>query len=392
VTSQTEAVVEVVLWRDHGAAAALPGLPTLTIRLDDEHALGSVVDDVRAQTGLHVALLELTDTNVHLELLGPLDAAAGIDWYDPTVPITGTAPWNQLGWYRSTKAAIDEALRNTVGAGTVGPYRQVKHWSISALIEVGSDAGTFWFKQVPDFMGHESALTSWLSARHPTAVPDVVAAGERWFLSRAFDRPSDEPSLESPHGLLAELQLDTVGCVDELLALGCPDRRLEAMAAELEALADRPRFLDPDLAARLQRALPRVVELVERLQSSPVPASSLVHGDLHAGNWTRRADGSWLIFDWTDGCVGHPFLDLGVLPQEDADRRAAWLDAYLGPWREAYGDAAVSPTLEAALPLAGGFHALSYERIVDGVGAADADSWKPAVTSHLSRLLDAVEG
>jgi len=36
--------------------------------------------------------------------------------------------------------------------------------------------------------------------------------------------------------------------------------------------------------------------------------STLVHGDLHADNIARTGRG-YVLFDWTDACVGHPFVD-----------------------------------------------------------------------------------
>ena len=380
--------VEVVLW--HGsrdATAGLPGLATLLIRTDDERALASATEVVRDRTGFDTAILELTKSHLHLEMLSP-DRGA-LEWRAPTVPIAGTAPWNLRGWFTTTQALIRDALRNQVGATQIGRVRQVKHWSISALVEAESDAGTFWFKQVPRFMAHEAALTSWLSAIRPGAVPDVVAAGADWFLAPAFDPPTEERRSDSPFGLLAELQIAVQDRVADLLALGCPDRRPATMGQELRSLIERDDVLEPALSERLSTALPRFDELVEGLEASPVPAS-LAHGDLHGGNWTQRSDGSWLIFDWTDGCVAHPFVDLGVLPHQDPELRDARLEEYLGPWRAAFGADAVASTLEAALPVAAAFHALSYVRIVDGVDAAGSEGWKPAVRSYLGRLLDAL--
>lgn len=378
--------VEVVIWRDDmTATVAFDEAPTLMLRTDDERALSTATEEVKHRTGLTTAILELTNSHLHLELVEP--SVAPLSWREPVTPITGSAPWNRQGWFMQTTARIEEALQRAVGASSVGPFRQVKHWSISALIEVNSDVGTFWFKQVPRFMAHESALTTWLSTVRPGAVPDVVADGDDWFLAAAFDRPGEERTLESPYRLLAELQLQAADRVSELLALGCPDRTSARTVTGLRQLAERPDMLEPALAQQLVDALPRLADLVQQLHGSPVP-SSLCHGDLHGGNWTRRPDGSWLVFDWTDGCIAHPFFDLGVLPQKDDELREARLGAYLDPWRDAFGDQVVAATLAAALPIAAGFQAISYQRIVDGVGASDSDSWKPAVASYVKRLVE----
>ena len=380
--------LEVVLWRGDGrASATVEGLATVPLHLDDQRGIARAVAEIRDRAGLEVAVLVVSDTHLHAELLGA--PAVEPAWRTPDEPLRVGAVWNAPGWFASTGVLVTEALTSSaVGATRVGPVRQVKHWSISAILEIETDAGTFWFKQVPAFMAHEAALVEWLADVRPGLVPEVVAKGEDWFLAPAFPAPPEERTVANPYAELADLQLAVADRSDELLGLGCPDRTAPSVLRDLAALPDRHDLIEPSLAARLAEGLPRITELVERLAASPVPSASIVHGDLHSGNWTRRSDGSWLVFDWTDGCVSHPFLDLGVLPRKDAERRAAWLDAYLGPWRTAFGDAAVDETLAAALPLGAAFQALSYQRIADGVGGGDGPSWHPSIASYLAALLD----
>ena len=63
--------------------------------------------------------------------------------------------------------------------------------------------------------------------------------------------------------------------------------------------------------------------------------STLVHGDLHLGNVARLA-GRYLFFDWTDGCVAHPFFDTISIFQtkqaRDPGVQARLRDSYLGVW------------------------------------------------------------
>lgn len=104
---------------------------------------------------------------------------------------------------------------------------------------------------------------------------------------------------------------------------------------------------------------------------------TLSHGDLHPGNVAY--DGREVrIFDWTDGCVTHPFLDgshlAGMLDwygtgEGEAERV---LQAYAQPWREALPEAVVHRALELA-PLADlVFQTVTFAHIAaaaeDGVG------------------------
>jgi len=87
-----------------------------------------------------------------------------------------------------------------------------------------------------------------------------------------------------------------------------------------------------------------------------------MHGDPHGGNITYH-DGHYTIFDWTDGCVTHPFFDLLTFldPREpDFDHLR---DAYLAEWSAFAPPDALRQTFDLALRLGGLHHALSYRTI-----------------------------
>ena len=76
-----------------------------------------------------------------------------------------------------------------------------------------------------------------------------------------------------------------------------------------------------------------------------------------------------VLFDWTDACVAHPFLDvvhLGGAPLPDLagpDPGSAWVRAYLDRWREGYDDAVLTRALGLATVVERAFQAVSYEGI-----------------------------
>ena len=379
----TERTIDVVVWaRDGDAVARPPELQQLTVVTDDERALPTLVENVRSRASLDVAILASEGAVVHVELL---ERAPGLRWSTPDVAIPSHAPWCAVGWYPATCSTIEQTLR-AHGIACSGTIEQRKHWSISAILRVPTTAGDLWFKQVPGFMAHEAGVLRWLSALRPGAVPEVVAVGPDWSIMRAFPPPREEPEIDNPFGLLASLQQEAAARLDELLALGCPDRRTPSFLRDLEALADRADILEPEQRAALVDAIPALEHRCGRLDDGPVPPS-LVHGDLHAGNWTRGTDGQWLIFDWTDACVAHPFVDLGLLPIRDERLREARLRSYVDTWGVGSGAA---PLLRAAVPVAAGHHAVSYQRIVDGVGGDDGPSWHPPVRSFVDRMVQAV--
>ena len=134
----------------------------------------------------------------------------------------------------------------------------------------------------------------------------------------------------------ARLQQATVPLLDVLLSSGAHDRRLPVLERQLDEL-----LADPDLAAGLPpddragwlASGPALHGLCRRLATLGVP-DTLVHGDFHAGN-VAVDDSELVVFDWTDACIAHPFLDLPTLIDFDAgDHADLLIDAYLGCWSD----------------------------------------------------------
>ncbi len=314
-----------------------------------------------------------------LALRGDPDLVAGGTWSpvgDLAEPVgarvgtaltqhAGTAPpqrpdWFHAGWYDRVEAWIDDCLVDR-GIRRTGAVRTHRVWSISAVLEVPTSDGLLWFKACCDHFRAEAAILHRLSDRLPDLVPVVVAAddAEGWLLMEplagASDRAPGAPEALAPVGAAA--QLASLGWLDELRAAGCPDRGPgPTLTAWRTVLADDPEMAlltDHERAAVLGSA-DEVEARVREFWSAGLP-DTLAHGDLHLGNVAY--DGQTLrVFDWTDACISHPFLDGSHLAyfvsSDDAEADAEQLlAAFAEPWREAYPEADVDRALALA-PLA----------------------------------------
>jgi aminoglycoside phosphotransferase (APT) family kinase protein len=171
--------------------------------------------------------------------------------------------------------------------------------------------------------------------------------------------------------VLARLQQAWIGRGNELLAVGCRDRRLATLDGAVEEILAREDVrarLDAAETQRLRAFARDVPNRVEALRTCGVP-ETLMHGDFHAGN-VAIGGGELVIFDWTDGCVSHPFFDLATFLPADPVERAALLQVYLEAWSAALPEADVARAWEIAEPLACLHHAVSYARILDAVAPA----------------------
>jgi aminoglycoside phosphotransferase (APT) family kinase protein len=296
----------------------------------------------------------------------PADAVAGLAeaalrWRsgDPA-----GAPWFARGWWESVLTWLDDVVPGH------GRPEIVQAWGISAVLRVPTPGGDLWFKAAGAGFHDEPRLARAVARLAPTFVPRVVATDrERGWLLTA-DVPGAAAGITTAAQMVAaaarfaELQLASR---TRLAALGAPDRGLESTLAMVGEVLHR----SVDLLTPAQRALAPTLEswLVERLRAfwaGPLP-DTLVHGDLHCANvaWTPTGP---VVFDWTDLCVSHPFLDAALLAQSAAQHDpaagpAVW-EAYLGPWRSAYPHADLA-AVRAAVPVADRiFQAISYERIL----------------------------
>ncbi len=179
---------------------------------------------------------------------------------------------------------------------------------------------------------------------------------------------------------LARMQIDSIPRVDELLSAGCPDRRLERLAGEIETLLSDPVVLEgllPQEIDLLQGLAPRFEVMCEQLAGYAVP-QTLAHGDFHGGNLLGR-DGKVLIFDWTDGCIAHPFIDLitainNRYPHFDEREQAGIRNAYLSSWTAYESPERLLEAANLALPLGALHQAVSYRAILST--PCDATRWE----------------
>jgi Ser/Thr protein kinase RdoA (MazF antagonist) len=200
----------------------------------------------------------------------------------------------------------------------------------------------------------------------------------------------------------AELQIALSGAIDELLALGAPDRRPAALPdlyaellADVEALGEgRAEGLGPEELVRLRALAPRVADSCALLAASSVP-DSLHHGDLHDGNIFVDA-GRYRLFDWGDCSLSHPFVGLRT-PMvsventfglaEGAPEFGPLRDAFLEPWTGFAPMPALREAFAVGARLAPLVSALGWRRNLASLSEAERAGYRHAVPSLLRELL-----
>jgi hypothetical protein len=292
-------------------------------------------------------------------------------------------PWARAGWFDEAAAWIKQELgRNKLEL--VGPIEQRRNWFRSAILRVQTDAGAAYFKASPQMFRCEAALTMLLAAECPARMPRVLAADpeRNWLLMRDFGKTTlseveDVTLWEETLRAYAQIQIAYAARVEEILRLGCPDLRLDKLAAQIDTILADPllpltgrqwRRLSASEVAELRSLAPHLKRMCGRLKGYGVP-ETLEHGDLHDRNIILNGR-DFLYFDWSDACITHPFFGLSIffrfqemencLPRV----RERLRDAFLAGWARFGPTEYLIEAYELAYRLAPLFHALFYHRVI----------------------------
>ena len=325
--------------------------------------------------------------------------------------LTGAATWQDASW---RAAAIEWAAAQLAqqGSALAGEPEQPRIRAWSTVLRLPAESGPVWLKSIGTGSAQEPPLAAALAAWAPGRVlePLAVDVGRRLILlpdggptMRDTGAGTSAASWEGMLGEYAQLQVDLVPHVDDMLALGVPDARpavLTAQVGELLAdddavLLDRPGGLTTAVRDRIAGELPAYAECCHRLAIGGVPAS-VQHDDLHDGNVFDGPDGH-RFFDWGDATVSHPFLSLLVSLRMAA--RALELpagdpvllrlrDAYLEPW-SGFGSADELRDLSGlALTVGPPARALTWRRILLGIHVPERAEWDDAVPGWMAEYLE----
>lgn len=307
-------------------------------------------------------------------------------------------PWARPGWFEQASTWTASELAR-LGYTLTAPVEQVKSWGISATLRAHTTAGMVYFKVAssrPLFV-HEPRLMRRLAELYPGHIPTPLSIDEarRWMLLADFgpvvgwDAPVEvQEEMLRVYGVL---QRDTVSRIDDLRAVGCLDRGLDRLAAQVDPLlADTDtlaRQLDAPEIERLRDLAPRLKAMCAELASYAVP-HALVHGDLHLGNVARPAD-SYLFFDWTDACITHPFFDtISIFQSETPGVEARLRDVYLSLWTDYEPMDRLHAAWGLAKPLSALHQAVSYQYLIHSLEEIRKDELFSGLPYWLRKLLE----
>lgn len=320
----------------------------------------AVVRAVKDQLDLEVSFIRFTDGSIETEYRGSLDR---LRWKPRTDDgFSERAPWERAGWIDQVLQRIDRPLA-VEGLLRHGLPLDARRTFISAILKVRTEGRNVWYKEYRSLFRREPLVVEWLSKHCGAAVPGVLAAGDTWWLAEEFPEEL-HLTVGDPLEALARIQIATIGRTGEIVSLGCPEWTLGQIVSRAADVSERGDLIGRDDANAIRGLLTRLECAAEMVDRVSIP-NTIVHGDFHSEN-VRWTAGGWFVFDWTDACVAHPFIDLAVaLRYESRGRRAKRIAVYEEAWSEALPREYVRRALESTDAIGAAFQLANYAEIID---------------------------
>jgi hypothetical protein len=380
-----------------GLGVVLGSLPVFAVASPWWPDVAPVVRGARERHGVEVTVLRLLETeraSPHGGLVTYLAEVAERVTAEPWPGVLGEEPLRasyarvggpaaDLSWAEQTLARQGLVLSTA---------DQLRTWNLSSLWRLRAGGRACWLKVVPSFFAHEGALLARLAG---CPVPAVLAhEGGRMLLA---ELPGDDLFEASPTllprmvSLMVDLQRAFVGKEAELLALGVADFRAKALTERIGQVVERTASELSHLDRRvLEGFVSRLPARMSELSSCGIP-ETLVHGDLHPGNFKGVGD-TLNLLDWGDSGVGHPLLDqpaflAGLSMSVAATVREHWSHA----WQVLLPGCDPERAARLLAPVAAARQAVIYRQFLDCIEPNEHVYHRADPATWLARAAELVE-
>jgi hypothetical protein len=271
----------------------------------------------------------------------------------PFAAATAAAPFGRPGWLeRVTNWVAEQAA--PLGVRLTGEFRQLNASPTFSLIRFATNGPAQWFKAVGEPNLHEFPVTLKLAGLLPEFLPRIVASRPEWnaWLSVEasgvhLDGDSPFSHWQSAARSLRALQIASHGYALHLIAAGCRDLRVDALAdlvdpffrAAAEWMREQTKVTPAPLSEyELASLAGKIRCALSALRQSPIP-DVLGHLDSNSRNILTNDEGC-IFLDWAEACVGHPFFTFQYLLEHrkriakpSAQEDEILKEAYTREWR-----------------------------------------------------------
>jgi hypothetical protein len=262
-------------------------------------------------------------------------------------------PFAKPGWIKELFRWAQNQIE-PFGFNLTGGFEQLNASPSFSLMRIETTGPALWFKATGQPNLHELAATCTLTRLFPSYLPELLSVRPPWngWLSRecqgqTLDALTDLSAWARTAETLAHLEIASIGKRRELLACGCRDLTLTALAGRIDPFLTRmsecmalqksepPAILSHSDLEFLRNELRQACSTLEDLGLPDV----LGHIDFNPGNIVVSPE-KCIFLDWAEGAVVSPFITFAYLCEHvrrglDGTREAQEqiVRAYLDPWR-----------------------------------------------------------
>ncbi|WP_144212367.1 phosphotransferase family protein [Shewanella donghaensis] len=312
--------------------------------------------------------------------------------------------WQDSDWPSTANTWIKSALVSH-NVELVGDLMEVKCWSLGHVLKQATAQGDFFFKataQLPLF-SNEPKLCEKLSQLFPKQSAKIIAIDEtkKWMLTEDFGA-AYEDTVTNPIPLIAwadafasfaQLQINSVNHIQDLASSGCLVRDIQDLPQQLTSI-----FNDDNILARLPDSILRTPQQYQVILTSLETAitalkqfklpDTLVHSDLHIENIAKVED-EFIFFDWSDGCISHPFIDGTYLfRMEPSSEKQAVINAYLSQWHSFHSIGQLNQAWNIAEVVCYAHQAVSYSQMINRLPQQNIEDLQVAFENAIRRFCD----
>jgi len=238
---------------------------------------------------------------------------------------TDPAPFSRLGWVHRLQEWILIATRSLGTRPT--DLLQLNGSETFSLVRFETTGKPLWFKAVGPPNLHEFPITRALWELFPSYLPAIVAFDpllNGWLMEDEGHSTLRDISQMSAWQMavqrFADLQIESIPEVSNLLERGCRDLRIDTLSrlvdpffqAMIGLMKQQTKDDPPPLTASELASLACTVwEGLRRLRETNTP-ETLGHSDFNPGNILMNGD-RCVFIDWAEAHVSHPFLTFEFL-------------------------------------------------------------------------------
>lgn len=287
-------------------------------------------------------------------------------------------PFARLRWFEELCEWVGRAIAPRA-VHLTGNFRQLNASPCFSLIRFESDGPAVWFKAVGEPNEREFPITLTLARLFSDYTPEIVATRPEWnswLMCEAegtgLDETVDPRCWETAAAALANLQIESIRSLPEILDCGAHDLKLNRLRALVSPFMDVATGLmkrqfkkPPEVLGEFELGIlkKRIQEALCLLEDVGIP-DSLGHLDFNPANLI--VSGRRCVFlDWAEAYVGHPFFTFQYLLEHlrrtgtSSASEQRLISSYFAPWeqlaaRDRVTEAATLAPLLAAFAYAAG--------------------------------------